>query len=57
MQDTIFHFGALTVELDSAGNGIIKVAGKLPTLDEVARDKARARYMVPVQEFGDCYGH
>jgi hypothetical protein len=57
MQDTIFHFGALTVELDPNGTGIVKVAGKLPTLDEVARDKARARYMVPVQEFGDCNGY
>jgi hypothetical protein len=31
MNTTILHDGALTVELESSGTVILKVAGKLPT--------------------------
>jgi len=40
MQDTILHSGALTVSI----NGDTAIAGKLPTLDDIARNRARSRY-------------
>lgn len=46
MSDTILHHGALTVELESNGTVTLKNAGKLPTLDDIARQRALSTYMV-----------
>ena len=35
MENTILHDGALTVTLDSSGAVILKVAGKLPTSNDI----------------------
>jgi hypothetical protein len=45
MQDTILHSGALTVQLDSKGTATSAIAGRLPTLDDIARNRARSRYL------------
>ena len=47
MQVNILHDGALTVELESDGTVTLKNAGKLPTLDDIARQRAHNTYMVP----------
>ena len=59
MQDTILHHGALTVSLDSAGTVTQAVAGRLPSLDQIARERAIARYLVsaPDSLFSEHYSH
>lgn len=45
MEHTIIHQGGFTVTLESDGSLSARSAGKLPTLDEIARDRARVRYI------------
>jgi len=45
MEHTIIHQGGFTVTLESDGSLSARSAGKLPTLDEIARNRARARYL------------
>jgi hypothetical protein len=49
MQDTILHSGALTVTLDSKGSPTSAIAGRLPSLDDLARARAYSRYMAPLE--------
>jgi hypothetical protein len=57
MQDTILHSGALTVSLDSQGEATSAIAGRLPSLDQIARERAIARYLTsaPDSLFSEHY--
>lgn len=57
MQDTILHSGALVVALDSQGEATSAIAGRLPSLDEIARQRAIARYLTsaPDSLFSEHY--
>ena len=45
MEHTIIHQGGFTVTLESDGSLSARSAGRLPTLDDIARDRARTRYI------------
>lgn len=47
MQVNILHDGALTVELESNGTVTSKVGGRVPTLDDIARQRAYNVYIIP----------
>jgi len=49
MEDTILHSGSMTVSID----GTVAVAGKLPTLDEIAYGRAYRRYMAACDDLSD----
>ena len=46
MEHTILHQAGFTVVLESNGTITLRENGKLPTLDDIARQKARNVYMV-----------
>jgi hypothetical protein len=48
MQVNILHDGALTVELESNGTVTSKVGGRLPTLDDIARQRALSTYFTDI---------
>lgn len=46
METTILHQAGFTVVLESNGTVSLRENGKLPTLDDIARQKARNVYFV-----------
>ena len=45
MEHNIIHQGGFTVTLESDGSLSARSAGKLPTLDDIARSRAVNRYL------------
>ena len=50
MENTILHMGGFTVVLESNGSVSTRDRGRLPSLDEIARDRAIDRYITPKAE-------
>jgi len=46
MEHIILQQGGFTVRLESNGTVSLRENGKLPTLDDIARQRAKAAYMV-----------
>jgi len=47
MEHTILHQAGFTVVLESNGTVSLRDKGKLPTLDDIARQRAQDTYMMP----------
>lgn len=50
MENTILHMGGFTAVLESNGSVSTRENGKLPSLDDLARKRARDRYLAPKDE-------